>query len=44
MSVRLFVTEFWYSGEADYRKTIGMSKNFIDKKFANVFSPLPYSE
>ncbi|MDR0722556.1 MAG: L-ribulose-5-phosphate 3-epimerase [Treponema sp.] len=40
MNVRMFVTEFWYSGEGDYRKTIQMSKAFIDKKFANVFSLL----
>ncbi|MDR0630084.1 MAG: TIM barrel protein [Treponema sp.] len=41
MNVRMFVTEFWYSGEADYRKTIQMSKDFIDKKFAHVLSLLP---
>ena len=41
MNVRMFVTEFWYSGEADYRKTIQMSKDFIDQKFANVLSLLP---
>ncbi|MDR3162088.1 MAG: L-ribulose-5-phosphate 3-epimerase [Spirochaetaceae bacterium] len=34
MNVRLFVTEFWHTGEADYRATIRNSKDFIDKKFA----------
>jgi hypothetical protein len=43
MNVRMFVTEFWYTGEVDYRKTIQMSKDFIDKKFANVFSLLSHS-
>jgi L-ribulose-5-phosphate 3-epimerase len=40
MNVRLFVTEFWYTGEADYRKTIRTSKDFIDKQFAAVFPRL----
>jgi L-ribulose-5-phosphate 3-epimerase len=34
MNVRLFVTEFWYAGERDYRKTIGLSKAFMDKEFS----------
>ncbi|MDR1302566.1 MAG: L-ribulose-5-phosphate 3-epimerase [Treponema sp.] len=33
MQVRMFVTEFWYTGEADYHATIRASKDFIDKKF-----------
>jgi hypothetical protein len=36
MNVRIFVTEFWYTGEADYRASIRASKDFIDKKFEKV--------
>jgi hypothetical protein len=32
--VGLFVTEFWYTGESDFRATIKASKEFIDAKFA----------
>jgi L-ribulose-5-phosphate 3-epimerase len=33
LGVRLFVTEFWYTGGADWRETIRNSKAFIDGKF-----------
>ncbi|GHT79739.1 L-ribulose-5-phosphate 3-epimerase UlaE [Spirochaetia bacterium] len=33
LNVRSFVTEFWYSGEADFRETIKTSKAFIDAQF-----------
>jgi L-ribulose-5-phosphate 3-epimerase len=33
LNVRMFVTEFWYTGETDYLQTIQNSKAFIDKKF-----------
>ncbi|MDR1248005.1 MAG: L-ribulose-5-phosphate 3-epimerase [Treponema sp.] len=33
MRVRMFVTEFWHTGEADYRATIRASKDFIDQQF-----------
>ncbi|GMO63791.1 MAG: L-ribulose-5-phosphate 3-epimerase UlaE [Treponemataceae bacterium] len=33
MNVRSFVTEFWYTGEADFRKTIQTAKSFIDAQF-----------
>jgi L-ribulose-5-phosphate 3-epimerase len=33
MGVRLFVTEFWYTGQSDYRATIHEAKAFIDKQF-----------
>ncbi|MDR1178256.1 MAG: L-ribulose-5-phosphate 3-epimerase [Spirochaetaceae bacterium] len=33
MNVRMFVTEFWYTGETDYRASIRASKDFIDKQF-----------
>jgi L-ribulose-5-phosphate 3-epimerase len=36
LGVRLFVTEFWHTGEKDYKETIKQSKTFIDKKFAEV--------
>ncbi|GHV32251.1 L-ribulose-5-phosphate 3-epimerase UlaE [Spirochaetia bacterium] len=34
LNVRTFVTEFWYTGEADFRETIKTSKAFIDAQFA----------
>ncbi|MGL5868757.1 L-ribulose-5-phosphate 3-epimerase [Clostridium chrysemydis] len=33
MGVRRFVTEFWYTGEGDYKEGIKFSKDFIDRKF-----------
>jgi L-ribulose-5-phosphate 3-epimerase len=38
MNVRMFVTEFWYTGETDYRASIRASKDFIDKKFRSVLT------
>ncbi|WP_010259525.1 L-ribulose-5-phosphate 3-epimerase [Treponema primitia] len=35
LNVRTFVTEFWYTGEADFRETIKTSKSFIDRQFTN---------
>jgi L-ribulose-5-phosphate 3-epimerase len=40
MNVRIFVTEFWYTGESDYRSSIRASKDFIDKKFGSVLTPI----
>jgi L-ribulose-5-phosphate 3-epimerase len=34
MGIRMFNTEFWYTGEADWREMIRASKAFIDKKLA----------
>jgi L-ribulose-5-phosphate 3-epimerase len=33
LGVRLFVTEFWHTGEAGYMDTVRSSKNFIDEQF-----------
>jgi L-ribulose-5-phosphate 3-epimerase len=33
LNVRMFVTEFWYTGEADYLQTIQNAKAFVDEKF-----------
>jgi L-ribulose-5-phosphate 3-epimerase len=34
MDVRLFVTEFWWTGEVDYIQNIKGAKKFIDSKFS----------
>jgi L-ribulose-5-phosphate 3-epimerase len=44
LGVRLFVTEFWHTGEEDYTETIKQSKAFIDKKFAEVLKSRPNIE
>jgi L-ribulose-5-phosphate 3-epimerase len=36
LNVRFFVTEFWYTGEPDFRETIRTSKAFIDARFAAI--------
>jgi L-ribulose-5-phosphate 3-epimerase len=36
LNVGIFVTEFWYTGEADYLATIRDSKAFVDAQFAAV--------
>ncbi|MDR2739958.1 MAG: L-ribulose-5-phosphate 3-epimerase [Treponema sp.] len=38
LNVRTFVTEFWYTGEPDFRETIKTSKAFIDARFSRRFS------
>ncbi|MFP3042344.1 L-ribulose-5-phosphate 3-epimerase [Treponema primitia] len=35
LNVRTFVTEFWYTGEADFREAIKTAKAFIDSQFTN---------
>jgi L-ribulose-5-phosphate 3-epimerase len=34
LKVGIFVSEFWYTGESDFRSTIKAAKDFIDAKFA----------
>ncbi|MDR1898780.1 MAG: L-ribulose-5-phosphate 3-epimerase [Treponema sp.] len=36
LRVGLFVTEYWYTGQPDYRELVHGSKAFIDRKFAAV--------
>jgi L-ribulose-5-phosphate 3-epimerase len=38
LNIRMFVTEFWYTGEPDYRQTIRNSKAFIDQKFQSAIN------
>jgi L-ribulose-5-phosphate 3-epimerase len=37
LKVGIFVSEFWYTGESDFRSTIKAAKDFIDTKFAANF-------
>jgi L-ribulose-5-phosphate 3-epimerase len=41
LNIRMFVTEFWYTGEPDYRRLIRNSKAFIDQKFQSVIRVCP---
>ena len=36
LGVGIFVTEYWYTGQADYRELVRTSKEFIDGKFRAV--------